>query len=383
MEANALTHKKKRSFLRSFIENWFGFCIICLEFLYDLIRTLLFEYIGLFKRRPAVALLIPTGLLFAGLIAVSAAAYVGYVVFDYTQYNPTFCVSCHTLMNESYTTWQKSVHKGVNCHTCHTFTPQDAKLILLDLVARGGIPDKIPARPHGKVLVKWQTCVKCHWQEDKEFTAAKKISGSRFHTAHYFMEQTECTQCHSYKLHQFTMEETHCVTCHQDKEEKVHGGQTEKVACLNCHTDRTDNLEPERQKCLYCHSDDNAVKAELARTNTLDARNFQPSAQTVQAAQKIALPPNAPMTQLACRECHKAHTKEAPAAQKYDNCLRCHPQVANVGEHKRHLELGEADCTQCHQPHGWRVSEEQAQTQCAQCHDYLAPLTFIGPQEKP
>lgn len=313
------------------------------------------------------------------LIILIGGGVIGYATYDYTQHNPAFCNKCH-LMEESYETWEKSEHAEVNCHTCHHFTVEDAKVLLVSVMT--GMPENIPERPHAKVLVSsWKYCVNCHWREDKEFTSAKQISSSRFHAKHYFMEETECTQCHSYKVHEFTIEEKYCITCHEGRD--VHGGETKEVACLNCHTDTTVDLKPGRKKCLFCHGDDESVREELLLAGTLDVTHFQPSEEIIKTATKIETFEKAPM-QFECHECHKAHKEEDVAVLKYESCLSCHPRIENVGQHELHLQLTEPDCTQCHQQHFWNVTEEQVETTCGICHgdDVKDPMTFIGFEEE-
>ncbi len=300
------------------------------------------------------------------LVIIIGGGVVAFKFYDFTQNNPKFCISCH-LMKPAYEKWQKSEHAGINCHECHHLSiPEQNKLLINFVLHR---PKTVPPR-HGKVIVPWKYCVKCHWETNEKYPNAKKINNSPMHAKHYFMEQIECSKCHGYIVHEFTPEPRFCVRCHKGKE--VHGEGMQGLACLNCHTDRTVDLRPGRKKCLFCHGD-TSVRMELLADKTLDVTHYQPSEEVIKKAIKINVPKDAPM-QFYCYRCHKPHEKVRP---DYGTCLSCHPQIPNVGKHKLHVQSMGLQCTDCHKPHAWRVSRKQAKTTCTQCHEYRDPLKFI------
>jgi len=300
------------------------------------------------------------------LVIMIGGGVVAFKFYDFTQNNPKFCVSCH-LMKPAFDAWAASEHSEINCHDCHHLSIPEANRLLVTFVLHR--PKSVPPR-HGKIIVPWEFCIKCHWEKDERFENAKPINKSRMHAKHYFMEQIECSQCHGYIVHRFTAEERFCVRCHKDKE--VHGTGMENLACLNCHTDRTSNLKPGRKKCLFCHGDE-SVRKELVADGTLDVTHHSPSDETIKKAKKISVPADAPM-QLYCYECHKPHSKVRP---DYGTCISCHEQIINVGKHKMHIEVVGMQCTQCHKPHFWRVTPKVAKEACTSCHEYREPMRFI------
>ena len=127
---------------------------------------------------------------------------VGYLAYDYTQNNPKFCITCHEIMIESYETWEKSEHAEIKCHSCHYMTPEYAASFSFS--ALKGMPEKVPPRPEGKVIVPDKYCMKCHWDAEKQHgdagewayflfpkthvpENANKVTESRFHALHSFL----------------------------------------------------------------------------------------------------------------------------------------------------------------------------------------------------
>ncbi|MGE5893506.1 MAG: cytochrome c3 family protein [bacterium] len=300
------------------------------------------------------------------LLIMVGAGIVSFKFYDFTQNNPKFCVSCH-LMKPAFDAWVESEHKDINCHDCHHLSIPEANKLLITFVIHR--PTSVPAR-HGKIIVPWHYCIKCHWEKDERFPNAELINNSRMHAKHYFMQQIECARCHGYITHKFNVEERFCLQCHKNKE--VHGAGMEGLACLNCHTDRSADLKPGRKKCLFCHGDE-SVRRELISDGTLDVKHHQPKPETIKKAVKITVPKDAPM-QFYCYECHKPHAKVRP---DYGTCISCHPQIINVGQHKTHIEVVGMKCVQCHKPHSWRVTPKVARESCTSCHEYREPMRFI------
>lgn len=292
------------------------------------------------------------------LVILGGAGYISYSFYDFTQNNPSFCVSCH-LMKPAFETWEASVHQKINCHDCHHLAVNEMNQLLISFVFHR--PEEVPER-HGKVIVPWKYCIKCHWEVDQEYPDATQINQSRLHAKHYFMEQIECSKCHGYMTHEFVPEARFCVNCHQGK--IVHGAGMGELACLNCHTDRTPNLIPGRNKCLYCHGGE-SVRKMIVAGGTLDVTHYQPTDETVKQAIKIDVPKDSPM-QFQCYLCHKPHDKIRP---DWGNCIECHRNIIEVGKHGMHIQYFGAKCQDCHRPHSWTVTDARAKKVCAKCHD--------------
>ncbi len=307
-------------------------------------------------------------ILVVALLFVAGSAFVGYSMFDYTQNNPRFCVSCH-LMSDAYTAWEGSVHKGINCHDCHHLSVAEMNALMYSFVVHR--PDEMPDR-HGKVIVPWKYCVSCHWEEDERYADAPMINDSKIHAKHYFTEQVECSKCHGYKAHMFVPEERFCLQCHDGVE--VHGEGMEDLACLNCHSDASADLRPDRSKCLYCHGSDADREALLASSGErTDVSHFAPPKALIAKATKINVPEDAPM-QFDCYTCHKPHEQ---VRTDFGTCKSCHSKQEQVGKHSLHIEGMGMECVQCHEPHVWTITEKQARKSCVMCHEYKAPASFI------
>jgi len=300
------------------------------------------------------------------IVFLAGGGIVGYKFYDFTQNNPKFCISCH-LMKPAFDAWTVSEHKGINCHECHHLSIPEQNKLLITFVLHN--PKAVPPR-HGKIIVPWKFCVKCHWEKDERYPNAPSIGNSPLHAKHYFMNRIECTKCHGYITHKFIPEERFCIKCHEDRE--VHGSGMEALACLNCHTERTANLIPPREKCLFCHGPQ-AVRDRLIAEGTIDVKRYTPSEEIVKKAIKINVPSDAPM-QFGCYECHKPHKKVRP---DWGDCLRCHENIPSVGKHELHIKTLGMKCNQCHKPHIWKVTPSWAKKNCTTCHEYREPSRFI------
>lgn len=382
-------------------------------------RSLFTRWLIFHRSKPFVSwgIILGVFVVFSGS-ALLVAGVTGYVAYDYIQRNPRFCITCHDIMIESYEKWEKSEHAEVNCHACHHLSPEEA--INYGIQLMNGMPDKIPPRPEGKIIVPSNDCMNCHWKEKKEveghgskgidltnidltdidltdiviqvgqkiraFLApagpdGNNVASSRFHAIHYFNGQTECFTCHGHKeLHVFTPAPEDCLDCHESQQEKAHAAKGIKLECLNCHTDRTANFHPNREKCLFCHGEDDGLKQQLVDAGTIDVKYHQPSEEIVASASHIHLPDSAPMQQFDCSTCHQPHQEETAVSK--DTCISCHPKIEQVGQHALHMSFFQGDCLQCHQPHSWTITEEQAQEKCTACHEYRDPLNFIQPSQK-
>lgn len=278
------------------------------------------------------------------LIIVIGGGTLAYQIHDFTENDPTFCVSCH-LMQQAYDTWEKSVHNTVNCHDCHYATPREQNRMLIMTILQN--PEAVEPR-HGKIVVPWKMCFNCHWEREEHFQTATNIAKSTMHAKHVFVEQIECSQCHAYieteskeGLHEFIPEERFCLRCHTAVE--VHGIGMEGLSCLDCHSDESPDIRPTMEKCLGCHAD--------VPTGENGAMQFE------------------------CSTCHQPHGVKI--TQDQSHCFSCHRQIKKIGKHDVHINMVGMECGTCHPPHAWRVSKEEAQEICTACHEYRDPDGFL------
>jgi hypothetical protein len=300
------------------------------------------------------------------LIALVVSGFASLRLFDFTQKNPKFCASCH-LMKDAFQVWEKSEHRNVNCHDCHHLSVIEANMLFIHVILHS--PTSVTPR-HGKVIVGWDFCMKCHWNRDERFPKAPNINASNLHARHVFVQQIQCSNCHGYVLHEFLPEERLCVKCHEDR--TVHGAGMEKLACLNCHSDTTKGLEPERKKCLYCHGPEE-VRRELIKQGSLDVRYTFISEDTINKSTKIDITKDAPM-QFPCSDCHNPHGNVKPES---GDCLKCHKEIPSSGRHQIHVQVSGMKCLECHKPHYWGLKPADAKAECSKCHQYRDPKGFV------
>ncbi len=300
------------------------------------------------------------------LVVLVSIGFASLRFFDFTQNNPKFCASCH-LMKTAFDVWEKSEHRAVNCHDCHHLSIIEANMLFIHVILHS--PTSVTPR-HGKVIVGWDFCMKCHWNRDERFPKAPNINMSNIHSRHVFMQQIQCSNCHGYVLHEFLPEEKFCIKCHEDR--AVHGAGMEKLACLNCHSDTTKGLEPERKKCLYCHGTDEDRK-KLVEEGSIDVKYTFVSEETIKKSVKIDVPKGAPM-QFPCSECHNPHGKVKP---DQGDCIKCHKEIPGSGRHQIHVQVSGMQCLVCHKPHSWGLSPAAAKVECSKCHEYRDPKRFV------
>lgn len=287
---------------------------------------------GLLKYRAAVIIL---GVLLAAVVSAASVH-----LYDYTEHDPKFCVSCH-IMDEAFVSWETSIHKGVECHDCHYATIWERNKMLLETLFKN--PEKVAERPHEKIIVPSSMCIQCHWEGEKKIA---KISDSTGHAMHWFKGSIECTACHAITLHKFEPEEKHCLTCHPN--EKLALAGMKDMPCSDCHNFRKGNLTPEKKDCLVCHAD--REESEASPSGSLAHTQFE------------------------CNTCHHPHHPDRPAATL---CRDCHRLTMKRGKHPVHIEAVEGECITCHQPHSWTIAQKESKKLCSQCHAFY-PLKKFG-----
>lgn len=260
-------------------------------------------------------------------------------LYDYTEHDPEFCLNCH-VMKEAFTAWRTSIHKEVECHSCHYASVFDRNKMLIKAFLER--PDRVSPRPHEKIIVPSAMCIKCHWEGKKK---AKQISNSTGHAMHWFKGGIECTSCHAIKLHHFSAEQRLCVNCHARG--KVVLAKMKDMFCTECHDFRGSGLLPKTEACVKCH----------------EIRSPPPKAERSLAHQ-----------QFDCNTCHQTHDPGRPAKGA---CKNCHFLTMKRGKHPLHLEELGGDCLACHVPHKWHIEEAEAPKLCADCHKPY-PLKKFG-----
>jgi len=259
----------------------------------------------------------------------------GFRYYKDTQENPQFCATCH-LMQDSFQSWERSVHRDIICQRCHKMSMLEQNRLLITYVLTGYTsPQK---EKHGRVAP-WNSCKECHMQAVEQGSVSMRKSHG--HARHVFMEGIECLECHDTDLHNFGPNEKACKRCHEDK--LVHGLGMEGLACLNCHSYGEDTTETvSDSKCMECHKD-------------IPRKGY-------------------PMAQMHCFQCHKPHAK---LKFTNDDCLgNCHGNEARVGQHGEHLKRN-LGCLDCHKAHTWAVGKKEARGLCNRCHRMKDPNTFI------
>ncbi len=263
-------------------------------------------------------------------------AYQSYNVYSYTQNDPTFCRSCHT-MEKAWTRWSTSEHSKVTCHSCHESSP----VASFEQVVKYTVKQPNDVSKHA--LVSDEACKRCHESGDHQW---KQVEDTAGHKVHAVSQNISCLKCHSVTLHSFAPPEKICLVCHGEKQIKI--TTMAQRYCLDCHNFlREDSpLKPLREDCLKCHES--------------------------QAKKEIHWPTNAPM-QFQCSQCHQPHKQEKPVVY----CQSCHAGIEKKGKHAVQPHT-QATCTSCHKPHEWKVTTREA---CLTCHQNKAshnPGAFCG-----
>lgn len=268
------------------------------------------------------------------IVAVAFLVFGGttsFYIYDYTEHNPKFCVSCH-IMKPAFESWEQSIHTGIECHDCHYATIFEKNRMLFTTFFQN--PEEVSERPHDKIIVPGAMCLQCHRDQKKE---GPKITESSGHARHWFKEGLECTSCHAIDLHKFEPKQELCVNCHAQAEKIV--SKMKHLPCTNCHDFRKGDLNPKDAACLECHLDQQTPKPVAGGTQLHN--------------------------QFTCRTCHKVHQPDqTPAA----SCSGCHTLAMQRGKHPVHLNALGGDCMTCHERHVWRITPEKAKTLCSQCH---------------
>ncbi len=262
------------------------------------------------------------------VVVIFGGSFASYRIYDYTQNDPSFCRSCHT-MEKAWERWSQSEHSQVSCHSCHEVSPvQGAELVVNYLLER---PDQNTT--HARV--KDESCEACHYSGNPTWVQVAQTAG---HKTHAEEQNIACQTCHGLRLHEFMPAIEICAACHADhvagEAMAIKVPQMQNMHCVECHPFlREDSpLRPTRETCLSCHQ---------------------------KIEDGVTFPEDGPM-KWDCKECHKPHEKDMPVV----NCLSCHTDARQQGLHAAATHSQTA-CQACHLPHEWKVSRRD---QCLGCH---------------
>ncbi len=262
------------------------------------------------------------------LLALIVIAIPSYFIYDYTQHNPQFCLTCH-LMNDAHDTWEVSAMHDLSCHECH----------IADMATNiHNVVEVLTKDP--KVVVKHaeidnEICEECHASEDPQWLQVLNTDG---HKVHFYgdVNHVDCIDCHGMELHVFRPPEGGCLECHDDS--KVHASESMDATCVTCHDFLAEGngfIPEERDDCVVCHQGNAEITMSLTTEAHLDS---------------------------SCMSCHNPHETEA------EDCVTCH--IVNDGLHEVALHTV---CTSCHVPH----VEADIRETCESCHydkkDHFAP----------
>jgi len=257
-----------------------------------------------------------------------------YFIYDYTQHNPKFCISCH-LMNEAYDTWDVSAMHDLDCHKCH-----ESDIVTSMDHLREVVFEK-PQEVTKITEVDNELCEKCHASADPKWLQVANTAG---HKVHFYdsADAPDCIDCHGLQLHVFEPPVETCDTCHEEELNEPCGDM--RVHCVVCHefTVAEDDLIPARDDCISCHE----AQDTMGVTFPSDAHSDTP-----------------------CLDCHNPHDKELE-----NECTTCHP-VPSAGLHQ---EAAHENCETCHTPH----SDDPMRDTCLSCHldqeEHFAPADCAG-----
>ena len=270
------------------------------------------------------------------LLALIVIAIPSYFIYDYTQHNPKFCLTCH-LMTDAYDTWETSAMHDLTCHECHVADMATNINHMVDVLTKD---PQVVVKP---AEIENELCEECHVSEDSQWLQVVNTDG---HKVHFYGEvnHADCIDCHGMELHVFRPPEEGCLDCHDDS--RVHAAESMSATCVTCHDFLADGngdhfIPSEREDCITCHFQMEEISMSLTTEAHLDS---------------------------SCTSCHNPHEEQVA-----DDCSKCH----NVDE-GLHEVPAHNDCTSCHVPH----VEASIREICVSCHiaqeEHFAPADCTG-----
>lgn len=256
-----------------------------------------------------------------GTLILLALFFGGYRLHHFVEHDPNFCGSCH-IMSAAKKSWEVSVHKNINCKSCHIQTPYDRGRIALSWLVKR--PEAVGK--HTKLDI--EACKTCHYSSTQ---STHQIAETIGHKKHVGKMDLNCLSCHfssKKELHVFEPKTANCLKCHDKSANNISG--MDDLHCTTCHSflDTKDNtLLPKREACLSCH-EEMTIKNEV-------------------------FPKDGGPMPFACGDCHKPHRNITP--NSYDCISACHETILDNKKHAGWGHDGMNKCVSCHRPHDWKV----------------------------
>ena len=152
-----------------------------------------------------------------------------FILASYATSQPRFCASCHA-MSKSYSSWEKSPHRGVSCIDCHQRRGFFGYVIgKVDLWRMAAMQADGRTIDHIEASLDEEGCGQCHRAIYNRRIVSKsiRVSHAEFLSAGYL-----CIDCHGSIAHgdgagvsRPTMDK--CATCHD--------GRRATADCSSCH----------------------------------------------------------------------------------------------------------------------------------------------------
>jgi nitrate/TMAO reductase-like tetraheme cytochrome c subunit len=255
------------------------------------------------------------------LAAIVVIAVPSMFLYDYTQNNPQFCLTCH-LMNTAYDAWSASAMHNVTCHDCHETNMIESLGHVTDVLFHN------PTNVTKMTVIDNSLCESCHDTNDPQWLQIADTAG---HKVHIFGNITgiNCTDCHGLNLHVFEPPENACLQCHDVN--LTNANTLMGTHCISCHdfiaVNDTSGLIPGRDDCITCHPQEALMGPSI---------------------------PDGGHNDTACTDCHNPHLDTI-----FPDCSSCHQPTGTIHD----VHSGN-DCTTCHTPH----SDETLSDNCLSCH---------------
>jgi len=267
------------------------------------------------------------------IIALVVMAIPSYFIYDYTQHNPKFCITCH-LMDEAYDTWDVSAMHDLDCHSCHESDIVTSMDHLREVIFEN------PQEVTKMTEIDNELCEHCHESNDPQWL---QILGTAGHEVHVIdrNQPPDCIDCHGLRLHIFRPAQEVCSECHG--EENNQPVEDMDIHCIVCHEFLATEHEliPEQGECLSCHE--------------------------AQDTMGVSFPSDA-HADTPCMNCHQPN-EEA----QHIECIVCH----EIPEEGIHTTVAHSNCATCHIPH----SSDPMRDNCLSCHldreDHFSPTECI------
>ena len=142
------------------------------------------------------------------IVVLFGGSYGSYRMYNYTQNDPEFCRSCHT-MDVAWDKWSTSAHSKVGCHSCHEVSPIGGAQLVMNYLMEN------PDRNTNHASVTDKACEKCHYSGDPQWVQVENTAG---HKVHAEGQNIACQTCHGMRLHSFRPSTEICDACHADHE---------------------------------------------------------------------------------------------------------------------------------------------------------------------